>query len=198
MQATQPRGTTAILQVYFGPMGSGKTTRALEQVSQFIALGFTTAYITSKLEEGRAEQDHVFYSHNKSGAQLKQECTTLRCTILPEIPPLTAEVVVIDEAQFFSNLVPAVKGYISQGKRVQVYGLASDFKGDKFGSIVDLISFADVAVQMTAKCARCSSESRTIVPASFTDRNGDKNEVISVGGMAEYTPVCRYHHSRLN
>lgn len=197
MQATSASATVGSQSVYFGPMGSGKTTRALEQASQFCALGFRTTYVTSKLEEQRADLEKAFYSHNSSGASLPKLVTVVRCETLPHDFG-DAEVVIIDEAQFFSNLVETVKRALRQGKNLQVYGLASDFKGDKFGSIIDLIPFADTVVQMTAKCIRCSQESRTLVPAAFTDRQGKGGDVVKVGGLGEYLPVCRKHHTKLD
>lgn len=185
------------VEVYFGPMGSGKTTRALEQVSQFCALNYRTLYVTSKLEEGRASSESVFYSHNPESATLHKLCSILRCESMPSHFG-DAEVIVIDEAQFFSNLVEVVKRAVQAGKDVQVYGLCSDFKGEKFGSIIDLIPFADAVLQMTAKCIKCSEERRELVPAPFTDKVGDSSSVVEVGAIGKYLPVCRKHHTRID
>lgn len=189
--------TSGSLSVYFGPMGSGKTTRALEQVSQFCALGFKTTYVTSKLEEQRAGIEKAFYSHNPTGASLSVPASIMRCETLPHDFG-DAEVVIIDEAQFFSNLVETVKRALRQGKNLQVYGLASNFKGEKFGDIIDLIPFADRVEQMMAKCILCSRESRALVPAAFTDRQGEGGDIVKVGGLGDYLPVCRKHHTKLD
>jgi thymidine kinase len=184
------------LSVFFGPMGSGKTTTALEQVSQFCALGFKTLYITHKNEIKRASDQH-FYSHNPSSATLHKLCSVVQYSDDLPLEFGDREVIVIDEAQFFSNLVEAVQAALQAGKNMQVYGLSSNFKGGKFGNVIDLIPFADVAIQMTAKCIKCSKESRTLNEAAFTDRVGDSKSLIEVGGIGKYLPVCRRHHTQL-
>ena len=186
--------STGSLSIFLGPMGSGKTTRAIEQVSQFCSLGYKTIYITSKLEAERTTVSQ-FYSHNITGASLHPLCSIFRCRVLPETFE-EADVYIIDEAQFFTTLVVTVKSLLKLGKNIQVYGLSSDFKGEKFGSVIDLIPFSDSFTQMFAKCVKCAVEKR-LTQASFTDRIGDSEEVIEVGGMGRYTPVCRDHHTRL-
>ncbi|CAH6421323.1 Thymidine kinase [uncultured virus] len=176
-------------------MGSGKTTKALEQVSQFVILGFKTMYITSKLDKERAPEA-AFYSHNPASQRVHELCITLHCESLPD-DYSSSEVIVIDEAQFFSNLVPTVHKLLALGKNVQVYGLAADFKGDKFGSIIDLIPFADNVEHMKAKCMRCTLEQRVLVPAAFTDKEGVSKTVLEVGCIGKYLPVCRKHHTQL-
>ena len=114
------------------------------------------------------------------------------------------DIIGIDEAQFFEDLVKTVKKWVSSGKKVVVSGLCGDFKMKKFGNITDLIPFCDEAIELYSHCVICIKESRIsgkpdiYTKAKFTHRlNGEKAQ-ISVGGSAEYIPVCRYHHVKLN
>lgn len=192
------------LSVFLGPMGSGKSTRAVEQVSQFCSLDFKTAYVMNDLDKLRNQPGNTCYSHNPNGATVFSSATSLFCTLLSDVDLEKYDAIIIDEAQFFSDLVDVVKKLVANGKYVQVYGLSGDFAGKKFGQVIDLIPFADVFQQMTAKCVKCAISApgtiRRLNNASFTDMRDkvntetDNSSVVKIGGMEDYDPVCRLHH----
>jgi thymidine kinase len=186
------------LSVFLGPMGSGKTTRAKEQVSQFCSLGFKTAYVISDLDKKRNSSNNLPYSHNPHSGSIDPKATILSCDNLSILPFDDYEVIIIDEAQFFpeDDLVSVVRKLV-KNKYVQVYGLSGDFKGNKFGGVIELIPFADTFEQMTAKCVECTISKR-LINASFTDKlSDDQGDILEVAGMGLYKPVCRLHHTKL-
>ena len=174
-------------------MGACKTTRAIEQCTQFSTFGMSTLYVNNCIDAGRTLKggvQDVFTSHNASNRYLCSNVSTLRCTTLYDINYREYEVVIIDEAQFFSDLVQTVKKLVDEGKTVQVYGLVADYKKEKFGNVIDLIPMADVFEQLTAKCIECL-KSKEIRNAPFTYKSTiESNNVIDAGGFDKYKPMC--------
>jgi thymidine kinase len=106
-----------------------------------------------------------------------------------------ATVVAIDEAQFFDpEVVNVAQELASQGVRVLVAGLDTDFRGEPFGPMPILMSMAEHVDKLHAICMVCGGEaSRTqrLVngkPARYDD------PVVIVGASELYEARCRIHH----
>lgn len=106
-----------------------------------------------------------------------------------------ADVVAIDEVQFFDNdIVEVCDELAKQGKRVMVAGLDTDFRGEPFGMMGFLITEAEFVTKLTAVCSCCGA------PATRTQRLVNKIEanyhdpLILVGATESYEPRCRHCH----
>ncbi len=192
------------LAVYLGPMGSGKSTRALEQATQFSTLGLKTAYITSTMDTERKLTGGVegkFSSHNPLNSCLDKSVEYMSCSAIKDLNLECYDAIVIDESQFLESLKDDVYSLVSKGKIVQVYGLSGDYTGNKFGEAIDLIPMADEFHQMKAKCTQCFSNRDNMhgffSSAPFTDRIITGSKVVVVGGMTMYKPCCRAHHTHI-
>lgn len=104
-------------------------------------------------------------------------------------------VVAIDEAQFFEDSVLAiVQDLASKNIRVIVAGLDTDFRGEPFGCMPQLMAVAEQVTKLQAICMSCGeSASRTqrLVngrPARYND------PIIIVGASEMYEARCRKHH----
>jgi thymidine kinase len=104
-------------------------------------------------------------------------------------------VVGIDEAQFMDVEVVAIAQELAaRGVRVIVAGLDTDFRGEPFGFIPDLMAKAEHVSKLHAICMVCGDEaSRTqrLVngkPARYDD------PVVIVGASELYEARCRQHH----
>jgi thymidine kinase len=93
---------------------------------------------------------------------------------------LNAEYIMINEAQFYPDLVEFVKHF--KTKNIYVYGLDGDFKQEKIGQILDIIPLCDSVRKLKAVCA-CGE------PAIFSKRLSDETEQYQPN--AQYLPVCR-------
>ena len=89
--------------------------------------------------------------------------------------------IMINEAQFFPDLVEFVKEF-SQ-RNIYVYGLDGDFKQEKIGYILDLIPLCDTVTKLKATCA-CGE------PAIFS-KILESTESDQYQPNAQYIPVCR-------
>lgn len=104
-------------------------------------------------------------------------------------------VVGIDEAQFFEgNVVGIVQQLAEKDLRVIVAGLDTDFRGEPFGCMPDLMSVAERVDKLQAICMVCGE------PAARTQRlvNGRParydDPIIIVGASEMYEARCRKHH----
>ena len=105
------------------------------------------------------------------------------------------DVVAVDEGQFFDLAIPGVCNVLaSRGTRVIVAGLDTDFRGEPFGPMPQLMAEAEKVDKLQAICVVCGAPaSRTQrlingVPASFND------PVIFVGASEAYEARCRHCH----
>jgi thymidine kinase len=111
----------------------------------------------------------------------------IKCTKLYDIHNydkslLDAEVFMINEAQFFQDLVPFVKEQLSKDKIIYVYGLDGDYKQEKIGTILDLVPLCDTIQKLKANCS-CGNY------AIFSHRESSETEQYLPN--ATYVPVCR-------
>lgn len=104
-------------------------------------------------------------------------------------------VVAIDEAQFFDQtIINIVQKLADRGIRVIVAGLDTDFRGEPFGPMPDLMALAERVDKLHAICMVCGeAAARTQrlvngVPARYDD------PVVIVGAAELYEARCREHH----
>jgi thymidine kinase len=99
----------------------------------------------------------------------------------------------IDEGQFFNDLYNVVSKLVdTHHKHVVVSGLDGDYLRNPFGDIIKLIPICDTLDKLKAYCCKCNNGTS----APFTKKsikNKSKN-VIDIGGMDKYIPVCRQHY----
>ena len=205
--------------VFYGPMFSGKTTRGLTVLSEWIMAHRTAfkmkygnfpqgekklaLYINHAIDS-RSEED--FSTHHPFISQIKQYIDSISTSNLSQIDVSKYPYIMIDEAQFFTELVSHVKTWVELYHcHLVVVGLKSDIHKNKFGQILDLIPIADKSKELSANCIKCMEESlilrnnsTKITSAPFTYRFTNEKEQAVVGGSDKYIPVCRYHHQILN
>jgi thymidine kinase len=99
---------------------------------------------------------------------------------------LEAQVVAIDEAQFYKkNLVKICKTLANMGKRVIVAGLDTDYRGEPFTPIPELLAVAEYITKTHAICVVCGN------PANFTQRKTKSKDQVLIGTSDIYEARCR-------
>jgi len=97
-----------------------------------------------------------------------------------------AEVVGIDEAQFFDNeLVSVCNKLASMGVRVIVAGLDMDYLGKPFGPIPELLATAEYVTKVHAVCMKCGNL------AHYSHRIINSDKLVVLGETDSYEPLCR-------
>jgi thymidine kinase len=98
-----------------------------------------------------------------------------------------ADVIGIDEAQFFDPLLPEVCDQLAlQGTRVIVAGLDMDYMAQPFGQIPFLLAKADYITKLHAICVKCGNI------ASYSYRKIKDPSQLLLGEKDFYEPRCRY------
>ncbi len=96
------------------------------------------------------------------------------------------EVIGIDEAQFFSDILVEVCNRLAdRGIRVIVAGLDMDFAGKPFGPIPRLMAIAEYVSKVHAICMRCGNL------AQYSHRLSDSDKQFLLGEKDVYEPLCR-------
>ena len=95
------------------------------------------------------------------------------------------DLIIIDEAQFFNDLVEFTQMCLGKGKFVIVAGLQADHKGKKFGKIIDLIPFCSDIKRLHAYCKICANNKKC-KKAIYSKKilNTKEEEWTGVGGGA--------------
>lgn len=175
------------LELIIGPMYAGKSSYLLSMISKYEAIGWKILTLTTTLDT-RYEKDAV-HSHN----HIRHDAVAV--SALEEAVALetytSSKLILIEESQFFEDLVPFVLRAVEvQGKHVVVVGLSGDFNRKPFGHTLELIPYCDKLTKLTALCRLCGDGT----PAIFTHRTSGETSLISVGAAEAYDALCRKHY----
>jgi len=171
------------LELILGCMFSGKTTRLLDVYTMYSICDISCCVINFK-QDVRYSQTEMM-SHDKKGVPcLFSE--TLELSLNKENIN-KYDVFLINEGQFFEDLITQVKKLvIEHKKKVFICGLDGDFEREKFGNLLDLIPFADKFYKLYAICKLCKNGTR----ASFSKRITSETSQTIIGSD-NYIPLCR-------
>ncbi len=168
------------IEVICGGMFSGKTEELIRRLRRAQIAKLKVAIFKPRLDT-RYSNDHIV-SHNQ--LKLQSHVVDTAKDILPM--GKTADVIGIDEAQFFdSGIVDTCKALADLHKRVIVAGLDTDYKGQPFGPMPELMCEADFLDKLQAICVVCGN------PASYTQRITKDTGQILVGESDFYEARCR-------
>ncbi|WP_226581441.1 thymidine kinase [Halobacillus litoralis] len=173
-----------------GSMFSGKSEELIRRVRR-ATFGNLTVRVYKPAIDDRYKEDAVV-SHNGTSVMARPVKSSL--DILHHVTD-EVDVVGIDEMQFFDeHIVEVVECLADKGMRVIVAGLDTDFRGEPFGKMPDMMALSESVTKLNAICPVCGS------PASRTQRLIDgspasyDDPVILVGASESYEPRCRHHH----
>ena len=182
---------TGSVEVICGSMFCGKTEELIRRVRRAIIAKKAVQVFKHRVDE-RYQGAAFVSSHNGSNidAQPVQDANEIFANLHAD-----TSVVAIDEAQFFADELPqVVLRLASEGIRVIIAGLDTDFRGEPFGSMPHLLSLAEEVTKLRAICVICGEA------ASHTQRlvNGEPafydDPLILIGATESYEARCRHHH----
>jgi thymidine kinase len=173
------------IEVICGPMFCGKTEELIRRLKRAQIAKMKTS-IFKPLIDNRYSEEHIV-SHN----QTKMESFLVEdaVEILEKVDG--AEVVGIDEAQFFDdNLIAVCQELSANNKRVLVAGLDNDYLARPFGPMPEIMCAAEYLDKLRAICVVCGE------PASFTQRISTDAGQVVIGETDKYEARCRkcYQH----
>ena len=188
MKTTTKTGT---LHVVCGCMSSGKSSelaRLLRRatIAKIPVFAFKPATDTRDGMEVRS----------RDGQTHEARAVSRAADALAVVPLEGPGLVGFDEAQFFDEgLVAVVDALLRRGHEVVCAGLDTDFRGEPFGVMPQLLARADDVKKLSAVCVRCGDRQATRsqrlingLPAPYGA------PTILVGGEDAYEARCRSCH----
>lgn len=184
------------LEITFGPMFSGKTTTLIDKVNRFISIRkhqgkSAKVLIINYMEDNRDTLTNDGLTPHVHKITVEGDKTTIKTRFLYEIDVSSYDYIVVDESQFFIDLVENVLLWLKFDKHVHCSGLIADSDRKMFGSLTKLMPRADHIEQLKAFCSICGDK---ILNAPFTKCIKDKKEQVLIGGTTDYIPVCGKHY----
>jgi thymidine kinase len=180
------------IEVIAGVMFSGKSEELIRRVRRAVIARKRVQVFKSHLDARYAGGIYAVSSHDGRAVDAIPVDSSLQ--IAQAIDP-TAQVIGIDEAQFLDvGIVSLVTALAGRGRRVVVAGTDTDFRGEPFGPMPQLMAVAEVVDKLHAICVLCGA------PASRNQRLIEgrparyDSPVIMVGGRESYEARCRACH----
>ena len=168
------------IEVVCGGMFSGKTEELIRRARRAHIAGQRVVLVKPAIDKRYSETEIV--SHNENTLPGLVVDTADQMLLLTS----DADVVCIDEAQFFDErIVEVANDLANQQKRVILAGLDMDYEGRPFGPMPQLLAVAEYVTKLHAIC----SESGQM--AHFSQRIVDEGGQILVGESQVYEPRSR-------
>lgn len=95
-------------------------------------------------------------------------------------------VIAVEEGQFFEDISDIVPILLQHRKIVIVATLNCDYLGNPFTNTLPLYAQAEVVHRLSAICMECKLDG-----AIFAHRKSNSTDLILIGGIDAYTPMCR-------
>jgi thymidine kinase len=178
MNSTMSRKVKLIL----GPMFASKSTYLLAEERRSKAAKKKIVCVKHSFDT-RYTSGNEIATHNKEYSNSPSFAVHSLMSIVDQLKDY--DVILIDEGQFFDDLLQGVEYLIDQGKYIIVAGLSSDYQKKLFKPIADLIPRADQIIHAKAICTCCGAD------APFTSRIISEEGQTLVGGSESYEPRCR-------
>ena len=186
--------TTPQLTLIYGPMFSGKTTKLLELYNNSVSSYGQEKCIAFNYKLDTRYGENLIITHDGK----KIDCISLididdfisNEKTRPLI--LNAQFIFINEAQFFKNIDSTVLHLHEILKKdVILCGIDLDYKRNKFGSMMNLVSSATKVYALKGTCKLCGGASefshRTVV-----------NSLQILIGYSQYIPLCEQCYNSEN
>ena len=172
------------IEVICGSMFSGKTEELIRRLKRAKIAGQKVEIFKPRVDTRYDEVNVVSHDDNSILSTPVEHSTNL--LELAE----GANVIGIDEAQFFDDNLPAVCQQLAlKGIRVIVAGLDMDYRGVPFGPVPDLLAVGEYITKVHAICQHCGNL------ATHSYRLSADAEQVVLGEKDRYEARCRtcYH-----
>lgn len=185
----QPNG--GWVEVIAGVMFSGKSEELIRRVRRALIARKRVQVFKSHLDDRYAG---VYKVGSHDGRTIEAVPVDSSSQIALRLDPL-AQVVAIDEVQFLDGgIVALANDLAARGRRVILAGTDTDFRGEPFGAMPQLMCTAEVVDKLHAICVMCGA------PATRNQRLIDgkparyDSPIVMVGGADSYEARCRACH----
>lgn len=180
MYQEERTGSCGRIEVICGSMFSGKTEELIRRLKRARFAKQRVEIYKPSIDTRYSEEEVVSHDANAIASTPIDSASSLL------LLASEAQVVGIDEAQFFDDALPEVCQKLAEsGKRVIVAGLDMDFQGVPFGPMPSLMAIAEDVTKVHAICVRCGNL------AHVSHRIVKSGQRVLLGEQDEYEPLCR-------
>lgn len=179
------------IEVITGVMFSGKSEELIRRVRRSLIAKKKVQVFKSHLDD---RYGGVFAVGSHDGRTIEAIPVDSTAQITLRLDPL-AHVIAIDEVQFLDDgIVALANSLANRGRRVILAGTDTDFRGEPFGPMPNLMCVAEVVDKLHAICVLCGA------PATRNQRLIDGKAArydspqVMVGGAETYEARCRNCH----
>lgn len=179
------------IEVVCGSMFSGKTEELIRRVRRAKIARQKVQVFKPEIDTRYSFQEVTSHNGVQIDAIPVRDAEALSDRIDPK-----ATVIAIDEVQFYSgDVVGLCELLADRGVRVIVSGLDTDFRGEPFGPMPELMARAERVDKLQAICVVCgqpASRTQRLIggqPAAYDD------PIVLVGASEVYQARCRACHS---
>jgi thymidine kinase len=180
----QPYSNCGWIEMIVGPMHSGKSTELRRRLATARRAGVPVVLYQALAPSSAPPQkswDGAVFIHSSD-------------EIIEHLPE-GVEVVAINEAHFLdaglANVAEALTGH---GIRVVIAGIDTDFRGETFGVIGDLLAQAEQLLKLQAVCVQCGgagTRTQRLIGGRPVDSDAP---TVDVDERVVYEPRCRACH----
>jgi thymidine kinase len=168
------------IEVICGSMFSGKTEELIRRLKRVKIANQKVAIFKPAMDTRYDKQQIV--SHDTNAIDSKP---VEKARLILELAG-DAEVIGIDEAQFFDDELPEIcEALARKGIRVILAGLDMDYTGKPFGQMPNLLAIADFVTKLHAICVQCGHI------ANISYRKVINDAQVLLGAKDSYEPRCR-------
>jgi len=180
------------IEVICGVMFSGKSEELIRRVRRAMIARRKVQVFKSHLDE---RYTGIYHVSSHDGRTVEAVPIDTPEQIARSVRDDT-DVIAIDEAQFLDGgIIDLVTLLANRGLRVIVAGTDTDFRGEPFGAMPQLLAIAEVVDKLHAICVRCgnpASRNQRLIsgrPARYD------SPTIMVGSAETYEARCRSCHA---
>ncbi len=181
------------MEVVAGVMFSGKSEELMRRVRRAMIAKKRVQVFKSHLDDRYSGGVFAVGSHD--GRTIEALPVDSSAQVALRLDPL-AQVIAIDEVQFLDDGIVAIASDLAlRGRRVILAGTDTDFRGEPFGPMPQLMCVAEIVDKLHAICVLCGA------PACRNQRliNGRPapydSPTVMVGGAESYEARCRACHA---
>jgi thymidine kinase len=182
------------IEVIAGVMFSGKSEELIRRVRRSLIAKKRVQVFKSHLDDRYSGLYSVGSHDGRTVDAIPVDSTE---QIALRLDPM-AQVIAVDEAQFLdTGIVALANSLANRGRRVILAGTDTDFRGEPFGPMPQLMCVAEVVDKLHAICVMCGA------PATRNQRLIDGKPArydspqVMVGGAEAYEARCRNCHKIL-
>jgi thymidine kinase len=176
------------IEVYVGPMWSGKTSTMCGAVERhhharrrcvIIKYAKDTRY--NHLSKSGGIVNHRGDEYHKVPIIETEDLSDVALKIAAD----KIEVIGIDEAQFYANAPEMISEWANNGIRIIIAALDATWQGKPFGRVGEIIAISDKVTKLNAVCMKCGND------APFTCKISGNASIEEIGGCDKYIATCR-------